>query len=228
MADRRAKERRAILLRDGQQRDFAVEADEFLDDQLADIAARPFAAVVPGPLQFAGIPDERLPLARGGHQRLDHAREPDPGGSLLQFGERRGVEITGGLQPQLPGGKVADGLAVHREIDGAGARHDLDALAFEVVEAFGADRLDLGDDDVGAVPGHGGGERIAVEPREHLAGVGHLHGRGACIGIARHDGLSQPLRRDYELLAQFARTEQHDLFSHMSVFFSGTKICFLP
>lgn len=80
----------------------------------------------------------------------------------------------------------------------------------------------------GAVPGHGGGERIAVEHRKHLAGVGHLHGRGACIGIARHDGLSQPLRRDYELLAQFARTEQHDLFSHMSVFFSGTKICFLP
>ena len=98
----------------------------------------------------------------------------------------------------------------------------------EVVEAFGADRLDFGDDHVGAVPGHGGGERIAVEHREHLAGVGHLHGRGACIGIARHDGLSQPLRRDYELLAQFARTEQHDLFSHMSVFFSGTKICFLP
>lgn len=83
MADRRAKERRAILLRDGQQRDFAVEADEFLDDQLADIAARPFAAVVPGPLQFAGIPDERLSLARGGHQRLTTHGNPDPGGSLL-------------------------------------------------------------------------------------------------------------------------------------------------
>ena len=26
---------------------------------------------MPGSLQFAGIPDERLPLARGGHQRLD-------------------------------------------------------------------------------------------------------------------------------------------------------------
>ena len=57
-----------IYLRGSQQRDFAVEADEFLDDQLADIAARPFAAVVPGSLQFAGIPDERLPLARGGAQ----------------------------------------------------------------------------------------------------------------------------------------------------------------
>ena len=36
------------------------------------------------------------------------------------------------------GRKVADGFAVHREIDGAGARHDLHARLFELVEPFGA------------------------------------------------------------------------------------------
>ncbi len=93
MADGRTKERRAMLLRDGQQGDFAVEADELLDDQLADVAARPLATVSPRMFQFVGPLHERLPLARRRHQRLDDAREPDFRSSLAQLLVSLGIEI---------------------------------------------------------------------------------------------------------------------------------------
>ena len=216
MADRRAEKRRAVLLGDGQQRDLAVEADELLDDQFADVAARPFAAVMPGAFQLVGTLDQRLPLARRGHQRLDHAGEADFRGGLAQFAERCGVEIPRRLQPQFLRREVADGLAVHREIHGPGARYDLDARPLELVEPFGADGLDLGNDDVGAVFCDRSGQRVAVEHVEDLRGVGHLHRGSARILVARHDGLSQPLRRNRELLAQLAGTQKKNGF-HISM-----------
>ena len=218
MADRRAEERRAVLLGYGEQRDLAVEADELLDNQLADVSARPFAAIAPSVLQLFGSFDERLAFARRRHQGFHHARITDLRGGLLQLVVRRRVEIAGGLQPQLLGRKVADGFAVHREVDGAGARHDLHARLFELVEPFGADRLDFGHDDVGTVFPDGGGQRVAVEHVKHFACVGDLHGGGARIRVAGDDGLSQPLRRDHEFLAQLTRTEQHYFF-HGLLFF---------
>ena len=171
---------------------------------------------MPGSLQFAGIPDERLPLARGGHQRLDDARETDPFGGGFQFVERLGVEVFRCFQPQLFGGQVADRLAVHREVDCTRARHDLDAPLLAGVEPFGTDRLDFGNDDVWIVLRHDGFQSVAVEHVEDLRGVGHLHRGSARILVARHDGLSQPLRRNRELLAQLAGTQKKNGF-HISM-----------
>ena len=134
----------------------------------------------------------------------------------LQFAERCGVEIPRRLQPQFLRREVADGLAVHREIHGPGARYDLDARPLELVEPFGADGLDLGNDDVGAVFCDRSGQRVAVEHVEDLRGVGHLHRGSARILVARHDGLSQPLRRNRELLAQLAGTQKKNGF-HISM-----------
>jgi len=53
---------------------------------------------------------------------------------------------------------------------------------------------------------------------KHFACVGDLHGGGARIRVAGDDGLSQPLRRDHEFLAQLTRTEQHYFF-HGLLFF---------
>ena len=212
VTDRRAEERRAVLLRDGQQRDLAVEADELLDDQFADVAPRALATVVPGSLHLVGRTDHRLALARRRHQRLDHARVADPVGRLAKLLERPGVEVAGRLQSQLLGSQVADRLAVHREVDGTGTRDDLDPLALEVVEAFGADRLDLRDDDVRAVFGNGGRKGLAIQHVEDFAGIGHLHGRCSDILVARNDRLAQSLGRNHELLAQFARAQKQYLF----------------
>ena len=204
MADRRAEERGAVLLRDGEQRDLAVEGDELLDDEFADVAAAAAAPVFPGVFQFVGGAHQRLPFARGGHQRLDDARETDPRGGGFQLVERPGVKVLCGFQPQLFGGQVADRLAVHREVDCTRARHDLDAPLLAGVEPFGTDRLDFGNDDVWIMLRHDGFQSVAVEHVEDLAGVGHLHGRCACIRVAGHHVLSQPLGGDHELLAQFS------------------------
>ena len=212
MADRRTEQRRAVLLGDGQQRDFAVETDELLDDQFADVAARTFAAVAPCLFQFFGSLHHRLTFARGGHQRFHHAGEADLSAGLLQLLERRGIEITGGFQSQFLGRQVADGLAVHREIHGPGARCHLHPGPFEIVETFGADSLDFGNDDIGTVFGDCRRQCVAVEHVEDLEGVGHLHRGSSRIFVACHDGLAQPLSRNHELLAQFARAQKQYLF----------------
>ena len=212
MADRRAEQRRAVLLGNGQQRDFAVETDELLDDQFADVAARTFAAVAPCLFQLFGSLHHRLTFARGGHQRFHHAGEADLSGGLLQLLERRGIEITGGFQSQFLGRQVADGLAVHREIHGPGARCHLHPGPFEIVETFGADSLDFGNDDIGTVFGDRRRQCVAVEHVEDLEGVGHLHRGSSRIFVACHDGLAQPLSRNHELLAQFARAQKQYLF----------------
>ncbi len=138
-----ALEMNSLSKGDGEQRDLAVEGDELLDDEFADVAAAAAAPVFPGVFQFVGGAHQRLPFARGGHQRLDDARETDPFGGGFQFVERLGVEVFRCFQPQLFGGQVADRLAVHREVDCTRARHDLDAPLLAGVEPFGTDRLDF-------------------------------------------------------------------------------------
>ena len=157
-------------------------------------------------------------LARGGHQRLHHARVADPVGRLAQLLQCRGVEVAGGLQPQLLGRQVADRLAVHRVVHGPRARHHLDARAFEVVETFGTDRLDLRDDHVRAVFRNGRRKGLAVQHVEDLEAVGYLHGRSVGIFVARHDRLAQPLGRNRELLAQLPGAQQQYFFHRYGSF----------
>ena len=214
VADRRAEKGGAVPLRHGEQRDFAVEADELLDDQLAYVSPRTLASVTPCVLHVAGAFDDRLPLARGGHQRLDDARIADSVGRIAQLVERPGIEVPCGAQPQLFRCEVADRLAVHREIHRTGARDDLYPGAFEVVKPFGADGLDFRNDDVGAVSLDDGLQRRAVEHVEDFGRIGDLHGGRSRVCVARHDGLSQPLRRNRELLAQLSRAQKQYLFGH--------------
>ncbi len=65
--------------------------------------------------------------------------------------------------------------------------------------------------------GDGGSQRITIEHVEHLNCIGHLHRGSTRIRIACHNGLTQPLRRDDELLAQFTGTEQHDFTYHKRI-----------
>ena len=48
---------------DGEQRDLAVEIDEFLDDNVRPVAAHVLHRIVPGRPNLVGIPDSRLALA---------------------------------------------------------------------------------------------------------------------------------------------------------------------
>ena len=81
---------------------------------------------------------------------------------------------------------------------------DLHSLPLVVEQALGAYGFNLRHNDVGLVSGHGSVEGVAVEHAEHIALIGHLHGRGAGIAVASHDILPCPLGCNDELTAQFA------------------------
>ena len=72
VADRRA-EMDTVAGADGEQGDFIVEGDKFLDDHAAAVAAHVGDGVGPGGLQFGGAADRALPLAGRGHDRFDDA-----------------------------------------------------------------------------------------------------------------------------------------------------------
>ena len=117
-----------------------------------------------------------------------------------------GIEILGCAQTQLLGCEVADGLAVHGEVDGACARNHLNAHLLKVEESFGSDGFNLRHDNVRLVTLHHSGKCVAVQHVENLMFVGNLHCRCVLILVACNDILSCTLGGDDKFLAQFART----------------------
>src|SRR5207253_10797538 len=75
-ADRRA-EQDAVLRRDRQQRDLAVELHEFLDDDARAVAPHLLDRMVPRGADFLLGFCGALPFARARHDRLDDARQTD-------------------------------------------------------------------------------------------------------------------------------------------------------
>jgi hypothetical protein len=109
-------------------------------------------------------------------------------------------------------GHVADAVAVHGQVGGAGAGNDFKALLFDVEQHFSADGFDLGDDQVGLVLCDGGTQSRFVEHAEDTKFVGHLHGRGARVAVAGHHMATQALGADDEFFAKFTGAEEEDFF----------------
>ncbi len=90
-------------------------------------------------------------------------------------------------------------------------RDDVISDRLDLGEHRGADRLDLGDDEIGVVLGDRGAQRDPVEHREYLTRIGDLHRGRIVIAVAGDDPAAEPLGRNDEFAPQFARTEQQDL-----------------
>ena len=82
--------------------------------------------------------------------------------------------------------------------------------ASSVAEHRRVDRLDLGDDEVGAMLLDRRAQRRAVEHREDFARVGDLHRRRVVVAVAGDDPAAEPLGGDGEFAAELARAEQHE------------------
>ena len=203
VADGRAEKGRAVLLRHREERELRVEVDKLLDDDLVDVAARSLHGVLVGLLELVVVVDVALSVTTRRHQRLHHTRESDLVGSLLKLVERLGIEVFGRPQSQFLGSEVADGAAVHREVDCLGRGDDLYALLLHLEEALGTDGFDLGHDDVGAVAGHDRCQGVSVQHAEDLALVSHLHGGCIVVTVASDDVLAGTLGSDGKFLAQF-------------------------
>ena len=84
------------------------------------------------------------------------------------------------------------------------------AFALELGQRRRVDRLDLGDDMVGAMLLDRRAQRRPVEHRENLARIGELHRRGIVVAVAGDHPAAEPLGRDRDFAPEFARPEQHD------------------
>jgi hypothetical protein len=191
--------------------DFVVEVDEALDDDAPGAYPSRGLRIVPGLLHVGLGPDQRLALARGGHHRLDDAREAyaavDRG---LQFCQRVGELVGRGGEAEFLGGQPPDAFAVHGQLRRArGGDHLGEALLFDFDQHRGGDGLDLGHHQLGLFLLDQGAQRGAVGHGHDMAAMRHLHARR--IGIAVHaDHLAaEALQCDNYLLAQFAAAEQH-------------------
>lgn len=212
MAHRRAEERGAVFLCDGELRDLVVEVDKLLHDDLHDITAGALAGLLPHLGDLVHTPQQALPVAGGRHEGLD-----DAGQTYLLHGPAHllggaGVAVARRLEAELLCGQFANSFAIHGVVDRACARHHLYAALLIVVEALGADGFDLGHDDIGLMPLHDAVESIAGEHVQHLALVGHLHGGRIGIFIAGHYVLAHSLGRNGKLFAELAGAQQQYLF----------------
>ena len=79
-----------------------------------------------------------------------------------------GEAVARGAQAELLGGEIADGVAVHGQLRGAGGGDDVPAFRLELDQLLGADRLDLGHDEVGPVRLDRAAQGGAVEHRDDL------------------------------------------------------------
>ena len=211
----RCTERGAPGVADGKQGDLIVEVDETLDDHPALAGAAGAGGVIPRRSPAAGRAHDRLPLATGGHHRLDHAGNAELGHRRLDLFAAVAKPVRGGRQAELLGGQAPDPLAVHRQPGSAGGRDDPHAGLLEPLELAGGDRLDLGDDDhLTARPGRlfleEGAQRRRVGHVDHGEAVGDLHRRRARVTVDGDDLAAQPLGFEGHFAAQLAGTEQHE------------------
>ena len=192
-------------------RDLVVEVDELLDDDKPRVAAHAGHRILPRRAEIRLLARDRLPLARAAHDRLDDAWQADPACAehrILQLRGAARICVAGGAQPKPVRRKVADGVAVHREVGRSRARdHGLAAL-LEREQLCRADRLDLRHHEVRLVPPDDPAQRCAVEHVDDLVSVCHLHRRRARVAVHGDHAAPEPLGADHRFLAEFARAEE--------------------
>ena len=191
-----------------EQGDFVVEVDEAFDDDAPRPGAAARLCVVPRPLHIGRGPEGALALARAGHHRLDHAGHANGGHRCLKRVMRVGKPIGRGGQAQGFRRQSADALTVHGESRGAGGGNHRKALGFECQQGFGVDGLDLRHDQIGLFGLDHLAQPRAVEHREHVAAVRHLHCGRVGVTVAGNHLHAQTLKLDDHLLAQFAAAEK--------------------
>ena len=169
---------------------------------------------MPGAGQVFRAVDLALAFAGGRHDRFHHAGEADAAFAFdgrAQGFQRIGEGVGRSRQLQLFRGEAAYALAVHGEVDGAGAGYDPDqAGRFQFCQGLGGDGLDFGYHDLGFLGIDHARQDIAIGHVYGLRAVRHLMPGRAIVTVHRDDLDAQALQGDDHFLAQFSRTQQHD------------------
>ncbi|CFE01232.1 Uncharacterised protein [Bordetella pertussis] len=186
-----------------QQGDLVVELDETLDDHASGAHAPALLGVAPRGGDVIGRADDRLALARGGHDRLDHARIADAAVDGLAQRLLGIDEAVGrGGQAQGLGGQPADAFAVHGQVGGAGGGRDVHgAFVLQRDQQVGGNGLDFGHDHMRALLLDDLPQRLRIGHGDHVGAMRHLVARRVGIAVDRDDLHPQALQGDHHLLA---------------------------
>ncbi|MNY08779.1 hypothetical protein D3C86_1416500 [compost metagenome] len=188
----------------GQQGDFVVEIDEAFDDHPTFTGTATFLGVVPGFLHVIDAAQQALALARGTHDRLDHARETEVFNGFAVVLEGVGEVVRRGRQVQLFSGQATDAFAVHGQLRGAGGRDHGEAFGLQFHQGRGGDGFDFRDDEVRLLGFDHGTQGSTIEHVDHVAAVRHLHGRRVGVAVHGNHFNAQALQLDHHFLAQLA------------------------
>ena len=202
-------ERRALQGPQRQQRDFVVEIDKTLDDDLAGIAAPAGLRVPPRLLDAVLVANDGLSLAGTAHHRFDDTRHPDRLDRPLECLETVGKLVRRRRHAERLRGEPTNTLAVHRQSCRARGWYHAQTVALHLDEHLRRNRFDLGYDEIRFFGKDQRAQRIAVEHVDDVAAMSDLHRRRVCITIDRNHLDAEPLQLDRHLFAEFSRPQQH-------------------
>ena len=211
MSDRIA-ERCAAGMADRELGDFVVEIDKSLDDDLPLAGTSAFLGIGPGLGDVAFCFHSALTFSGAAHDRLNHTWQADlgNGGAIGFLGV--GKAIGGGFEPEFLGSKPPDAFTVHCQLRRSRIRdHGGHPLGFQCRQRVGSNRFDLRNHKMGSLGFDHCAKSIAIQHRQHMRSVGHLHGWGIRVGINSDHFDAIALEFDHDLLTQFAGAAQKDL-----------------
>ena len=112
--------------------------------------------------------------------------------------------------------QLADPLAVHRQEGCIGCRYHIIPLLLQLHQCGGSDSLHLGDNQIGLLLLYDFAKFGAVQHRQHIAAMSHLHRRGVLVPVKGHDLYTITLQLYCNLFPQFSRTAQQCFLCHFS------------
>ena len=192
----------------GQQGNLVFEIHEPFHDHPALAGAAAGLRVVPGGVDVLLLFHQALALAGGRHHRFHHTGQADITHRRQVLLPVAGETVGRRVQAQLFRRQPADAFAVHGQAGGAGGGHHGDAFLLQLEQLVGGDGLDLRHDEVRPLLFHHAPYRGAVEHVDHVAAVGHLHGRRVGVAVHGDHFAAQPHQLDADLFAQFAGAQQ--------------------
>jgi len=209
MTDGWAEQGGAIPLSDGQQGDFQVKAQKFLNDHLGRCAAGIGHGGFPGLIKVLSPFHHALPFSGGAHDRLHHHRPAQRFRRLMELFRAGGVGESRRAQPEFSGGKIANAVPVHRHGGGPGCRDHGDAVVLQLCQCIHGQGFDFGNHHRWTVAANHLQESLRFCHRQHFRHVRHLHRWGVVVAITGDHPAAQALGCDRHFLAEFTTAQQH-------------------
>ena len=184
-----------------------VEMHKALDNHTPCTGTTSLLAHTPSGFDVRVLFDSGLPMSRRGHNRLDHAGQPD-----MLHRRKELIVVVGELisrcrQAQFLCRQTTYRLTVHRQESRVGSGYDTIAFFLQLHQRGCSNRLHLRDNECRFFLFDHAAQCLAVQHIEYMAAMSNLHGRRVGILIARNDLHAIALQFDGYFFSEFARAQ---------------------